>query len=204
MKSTFLSRMCKPALAVCLVLMGTAVPVHATPMLYTYTSPTLTEYDSHGGTTFPEEPALGSFVTVQFTYPDELPPDGPTQIDAFTISCGDLTATTPIALTLVWRDLPSTVPTRWTFEAYAFIALPSQYPFFKLGTGRYGNDPTNTTGVGVSYVTESTDHYARLFVDSPDIGLWTVTPVPVPAAVLLLGSGLIPLAWFRRRNRGGK
>jgi hypothetical protein len=31
----------------------------------------------------------------------------------------------------------------------------------------------------------------------------TVTVVPLPPTLLLVGTGLMPLAWYRRRNRGG-
>jgi hypothetical protein len=67
-----------------------------------------------------------------------------------------------------------------------------------------------TDGAGLGF--NGTDFVPIWVFGDPDFATvplasdWTYTQslVPIPSAAYLLGAGLIPLAWFRRRNRLGK
>jgi hypothetical protein len=109
-------------------------------------------------------------------------------------------------------------------------SFSSNIPFTTSPTVALSSDPSGYFYVGgllntVEDIIGSSDDF-RLFISTINIspifqsftyslaatgGIYTshdvtgtVTPVPMPPSAFLLGSGLIPLAWFRRRKRLGK
>jgi hypothetical protein len=172
-------RMCLPVMmGIVFLIASMIVPVvaGADAMIYTYTGTPF----NHGSGSLP-----GNNITVQFTadFPLTIPPSF--FPPSFIISCGSLIfgSADPGAVAIGFVDVlgPNFLPSHWDFDITEGGSQMSTVPLVD-GISLAGG------GNGFTFLT----------------GSWSVAPVPVPPTIWLLGSGLIPLAWFRRRNRWGK
>jgi hypothetical protein len=143
---------------------------------------------------FPPSPVIGPNVTITFFY-DGLIPDtfDYLEIPDFTISSGAcLCAPDP--------GIPGTI-------ILAYGGVPLEWDF----QGSFGDfhiqstcDPSLSDVRDIAwYIDPGTGEMAYAF-NVWNAGTWAASAVPAPAAALLFGSGLIGLAWFRRRKPLGE
>jgi hypothetical protein len=162
-------------------MMVAAVPASAALMLYTYTGSKF----ATGSGTFPATPAIGDHLIVSFVADDSIPlPWASVEV---TITCGSLTLT---GASGPLHAMAGGLPFTWDFGLQSSQTLP-YYQLIAQGTSGSVYDE-------IQYNTGSSATSASLVSNAA--GVWTESPVPCPPAVLLLGSGLIPLAWARRRK----
>jgi hypothetical protein len=166
------------------------VPADATLTTYTYTGNTFTSTSG----TFPDPPGIGNYLTIQFT----MDPPFYT-IPNFTMTCGPVTLSesTSSAISVyatVFATDSNGLPTEWTIQVdsqnngYSFGSVSPGVTGYPTDSVRYWD---SNAGVLVFHSVETS-------------GTWQAVPastVPLPPSALLLGAGLIQLAWYRRRNR---
>jgi hypothetical protein len=168
-------------------------PAGATLYEYTYTGPEFDEF--LGG--YPH-PAIGTHVIVKFSIDGLL--TGPTTISNFIIMSPPSVCQSSQANVIISRieEVQDGLPTQWNF--IVDCSDVTEYQYMRIDT--YGSKEGTV--------------WDSIVIEDPSIGVgfvkaqyrdgvlpagrgWTV--VPAPCAALLLGSGLIPLAWFRCRKR---
>jgi hypothetical protein len=145
-------------------------------------------------------------LSIQFTY------DGPLPVGQ------DLAAAVPFTMTsgavTLTSGLPGLSGRRLLFYALSADGAPSQ---FEIAIKEDFTDNAPAYTMVSTTVDQGTggplDSLTRMYYFDGGIelayrwgkeGVWTQSAVPLPATVLLLGSGLIPLAWARRKKRLGK
>jgi hypothetical protein len=202
MKISIARRRCWPTLLMgILILVASLVvagPASATLTEYSYTGTALT--DGGGGATFPSSPAIGDHVTISFMYDGPLP-SGPTQIDNFVMSCGELQvssleAQASVVNKVVYEVTSAGLPKSWQFNLW--LTLPDN---------AYYSIISDTTKSTYAFSFDEVQYKAGLtlpnvYLDSFTPGVWTATAVPLPSTLLLLGSGFLGLAGWRRFRRG--
>jgi hypothetical protein len=181
-------------------------PARADLITYTYTSSEFTRYFNSFQS---YQPPAGSSLSISFVHDGPLPV-GQTTITSFTLSCGELQYNAPgpdVALSSGYVVVPEGGGgfVEWRFD---ILAAPyPNYPYWQFGALTVPSSASTGTwythDFAIYRLPGGHDPFARLLIDyGAQPPAWT--SVPVPSAVLLLGSGLIPLAWFRRRNRLGR
>lgn len=202
MKKSLVQRLGTPTLFIGLILMISTLifPGTAAATLYTYTGPVFT--DSYG--TFPTTPAIGDSITVQFSYDGPLQPSENVLGVPFIMTCGGLVMDLPDNGTATGGELfiyavtSGGLPSVW---AIAGEVNTTPYDLYSMHATWYPGDYEGD-GVGHTFGTET---YADAGASETGTeGVWTASQVPLPPTALLFGSGLIPLAWARRRKRWGK
>lgn len=213
MKKDARRRVNMSALMVALLIMVASSVVHGAPFEYTYTSETLIIVIGE----LPSEPRVATEFTLRFTYPEELK-DGYTQlftddpgrsVQSLSATCGDI-----------------------RFEIYQFDriqasvtvsgGIPVEWDFTAIQSYNSSDDSSSwleryfivffqsvNPPILPSLPTDTIDAYSwseqtRDWGIAGSAGTWTVSSVPLPSTLLLLGSGLIPLVWFRRRKQSGE
>ncbi len=197
MKSFFAPRIATSALVALLLLAGTALippaPAAASPMLYTYTG---LDWTNSFGSGYVPSPA-GSNLTIQFTYDGPLPGtySDLTLTTNFTMTSGGITLNSwehqSGNLSIMIAAIGGSLPTRWYFNINDVgggtgYAMNAGYPeaFDSATTDLYYYATNNQTFQSSSITSFQ--------------GTWTAVAVPLPPSVLLLGSGLLGLAGWRR------
>jgi hypothetical protein len=173
------------------LLMFTVLPVHATPMVHTYTGAPLTDGDW--------TEMIGESVIVRFTHSGGFPAGETVEITYFVISIGGLTFSSKDVYQAVGQvqgvsDYPEDPPFGWYFSV---VTAAPDAPHVGISTK---SEFLSSLVESICYETGDA-LYVKAQYSGSDTGIWTLAPVPVPPTALLLASGLIPLAWFRRRER---
>ena len=179
------------AMVMSVLLMCTALPLHATPMVHTYTGAVLTDGDW--------TEMIGESVIVQFTHSGGFPEGETVVITDFVISIGGLTFSSKDVYQAIGQvqgisDWPEDPPVGWYFSV---VTAAPDAPHVGIST-----ESLYQSCLVESICYETGDAwYVEAQYSGSDLGIWTVASVPVPPTALLLASGLIPLAWYRRRKR---
>jgi hypothetical protein len=205
MKTRFFTRTAPLLLMFMLII---PLSAQADPMYeYTYTGGPFT---NDGGPDFPLPPSSYS-LTISFTFgaitAADLGVNIASLVSNFSISDGPLTFTTPYEIVFGANDAgDTTVPeTILDEEWYVLVYGSSPYltQFTMLAQGLPLNLPNSFFPWPPNY---AGDTGTLAYENGPtDYGyngggrVWTVTPIPEPASVLLVASGLLGLAAYRRR-----
>jgi hypothetical protein len=218
MKNSIVRRINASTPMVLLLLMLMLLTMHrpALATLYTYTSPILA---NSLGLPFPSPPAIGDSLTIQFTYNGAIPadPTGSTDLSPtipFTMTCGAVTLSSstggmPTSL-YIFSVTPGGLPSAWYISINMPYLIGASSDYSMLSAFYTGPMPTpvphaiDIDSVEFNYEPPLSGLCWLWQENRTHPGVWTASPVPVPTTMLLLGSGLIPLAWVRRKNRLGK
>jgi hypothetical protein len=204
----------KPVALLILMLMFLASPMPAAATVYTYTSPS---FNSSDWSYHPSWELVGLDLTIQFAYAGILPtlggylPDGvPFSITSGQLTMSGLTSMSQDAYIYIGAVSSSGAPESWQI----FLVPAYQHPTYTWLDGYWGDVrgsavPFVWSLAAVSWGPDPATPFMRSMYVGVDPGTWAMSagpagPVPLPATVLLLGSGLIPLAWARRKKRLGK
>ncbi|MEJ2226590.1 MAG: PEP-CTERM sorting domain-containing protein [Syntrophobacterales bacterium] len=139
-------------------------------------------------------------MSITFLYDGPLPTDR-TDIDEFTMACGDLQLSSGDPGVKGGGYVISADgyggPTVWHF----FLTQEPLPGFYMTSLGGLNIDNEIVTDDYVAYLSEEGDHLGWKNNVSGTIP-WKVQAVPVPSAMLLLGSGLLGLVGCRRFQKG--
>lgn len=197
MKSSIAWPRSTTTLVVSLLFMLTSmtIPNPAVATLYTYTSQ---QFGAIHGPSFPATPAIGDSFTVRFNYDGVLPTvlTDMLSLVSFTMTSGEVELASGDPGVSAWFKIKAAaaVPTAWE------ISIIGMHPGFEIATWRGGYGGPVFETVMFHRVTGELDTWTA----AGGVGTWTLAVVPVPPTMLLLGTGLIPLAWARRKRRLGK
>jgi hypothetical protein len=203
---------------VLLALISVVLHVPADATIYSYVGPEFNRSD--WSSIYPGLPAtIGDHITFQFTYDAALP------VGSEDYYGEELPASTPWSITAGSIVMSSDMPTRHSgiyVNSIDGVTISSWMAYFVTGwsdgsvvemvqisTGWSEVRQSGEDSVAMWTVNWEEDPRWQVAVAFPpaSAGSWTsaqALPVPGPTTVLLLGSGLIPLAWARRKKRLGK
>jgi hypothetical protein len=181
----------------CAIVMLTSLtmltPAYAT--LYTFTSPAFTDI-SPSNSPAPPGIGIGDVLTISFTYDGALPTKqgGTGWLANFVMSAGKVTLAAADG-TGGFADIYAVDPVTGVPSFWDFNIVEAGYTLFS----RFRPEPP-TVGYGWAAYGVGNDRVYVGYYGHP--GVWVATPLP--GTLLLLGSGLIPLAWARRKKRLGQ
>lgn len=188
------------ALLFVLALLASHIPAAATT--YTYTG-NLFDYEMPGSV-WPATPAIGNTIQFSFTYDGDLSTalntnlaGTPALLD-WTMTCGDVcvvgASTSAVTHAFYIQSLAAGVPSEWYIRLYSGTESDARY---MLQTYYVSGVPSD-----VAWFNSGTGVILAVGSNTSKAGDWTA--VPLPSSAFLLGAGLIPLAWARRKRRLGK